>query len=64
MMWDKEREPKLPPSAAPLRVTQRTPPAWDIATERRLLGAGQLLDRRIRILVGFAQTVATQQENL
>src|SRR5579859_1773227 len=35
----------------------------DIITARRMIGAC-LFGRRIRILVGFAQTVTTQQEDL
>lgn len=35
----------------------------DIITARRMIGAG-LFGRRIRILVGFAETVTTQQEDL
>ena len=34
-----------------------------LSSQRRMIGAG-LFDRRIRILVGFAQTVTTQQEDL
>jgi hypothetical protein len=35
---------------------------WDIATARRMIGAG-LLGRRIGILVRLAETVAAEQED-
>lgn len=40
-------------------------PFRDIATARRLTVASrELLGRRIRIFVSFAETVTTEQENL
>src|ERR1051326_8840804 len=51
------------PRAAPLRGYPADSSVRDITTVRRLLGAGLSIGRRIRILVGLAQTVSTEQED-
>ena len=58
-----EREPQLPhPLAAPLRGYPMDSSKRDIATARRMIGAG-LLGRRIGIFVRLAETVTAEQED-
>ena len=53
-----------PPAAAPLRGYPADSSVRDITTARRFLETGESIRRWIRILVGFAQTVAAKQKDL
>jgi len=53
-----------PPAAAPLRGYPADFSVRDITTARRFLEADESIRRRIRILVGLAQTVAAKQKDL
>ena len=53
-----------PPRGAPLRGYPADSSVRDITTVRRLLESRQSISRRIRILVGLAQAVSAEQEDL
>ena len=59
------REPKPPrPLAAPLRGYPVDSSIRDIATARRMIAAGELLSRRCGTILGFAEAVATEEQDL
>ena len=51
---------KTAPPAAPLRGYPADSSVRDITTVRRLLGSQHSIGRRIRILIGLAQTISTE----